>query len=72
MDSLNHRNWLTPAECAAYLGISVRALYNRVHRGHLPFQKLGHSLRFRRKEIDACLIANGTFFKGDNHETGRN
>jgi excisionase family DNA binding protein len=47
----NGRNdWLSSAEAAAYLGISVGHLHNL--RGEVPSHKVGGRRRYRRSELD--------------------
>lgn len=43
------------AECAAYIGRSVRAVYNLVHKGHIPTVKVGRRVQFERGRIDRWL-----------------
>jgi excisionase family DNA binding protein len=47
--------WLTVEECANYLGISKRAVYNHVHRGRLPSSKLGARLLFDAALVDIAI-----------------
>lgn len=46
---------LTPEEAASYLGYKVGTVYNKANRGELPYVKLGHTLRFRRSQLDAWI-----------------
>lgn len=51
--------WLTADEAAAYIGLSRKALYERVRRGQIPAHRLGRALRFKASEIDQVLEAGG-------------
>ncbi len=50
---------LTADEVATYLGKTQGAVYMMVHRGELPFYRLGHgkngSIRFKADEIQAWV-----------------
>ena len=52
------RRWLNTAEAALYLGLSVRALYERCRLRALPFSKFGSSLRFDIHELNRILERN--------------
>jgi excisionase family DNA binding protein len=39
------KRWLSAAEAAAYVGVSQRALYQRVRRGRIPSDAVHHSGR---------------------------
>ena len=46
--------WLSSAEAAAFLGLSIGQVRNLVSEGRLPRHgPRGHRLRFRRSELDA-------------------
>ena len=47
--------WLTAAQAAAHLGMSVRALYSAVERRQVPTVWLGRRLRFNRAGLDRLL-----------------
>src|SRR6266702_23887 len=47
--------WLTAAQAAAHLGLSVRALYSAVERRQVPTVRLGRRLRFNRAGLDRLL-----------------
>ena len=49
------KKWLTVKECAVYLGLTARAVYNHIHRGTLPYQKLGARVLFDPSEIDETI-----------------
>jgi len=51
----NYPNVLTPKEAAHYLRISLTALYAKVRRGAIPVGRVGKSLRFRLKDLDALF-----------------
>ena len=49
-------NLMTPAEAAAYLGISHRTIRHWVYERKIPHVKLrGVSLRFRVEDLDAII-----------------
>lgn len=48
--------WLNVDQAAAYLGLSKRAVYDRVYRGTLPSHRLGRLLRFNQDELDQLLL----------------
>jgi len=47
--------WLTAAQAAAHLGMSLRALYSAVERRQVPTVRLGRRLRFNRAGLDRLL-----------------
>jgi excisionase family DNA binding protein len=47
--------WLSPAEAAAYLRLSVKALHHAVARREVRAHRLGRRLRFRIADLDAAL-----------------
>jgi excisionase family DNA binding protein len=51
-------HWMTADEVAEYLRLpSRRAVYQATRRGAIPYVKLGRLTRFRKKDIDAVLLA---------------
>lgn len=42
-------------EVAAYLRVSAQTVRNRMEDSALPFEKIGHALRFRREDIDRWI-----------------
>lgn len=46
---------MTEEEAADYLRIKSRQLYNWRIKGHIPFIRIGRSLRFRKSAIDNAL-----------------
>ncbi|MHC4278099.1 MAG: helix-turn-helix domain-containing protein [Planctomycetota bacterium] len=46
---------LTVDELSRLLGVPKSKIYNLVHLKKIPHVKVGQSLRFRRKDIDAWL-----------------
>ena len=54
----NENKWMTPDELSKYLGLTVKAVYNRVHLQRIPYTKLGASLRFDREAIDEWMKRN--------------
>ena len=51
----NNSHWMTTKQAAEYLGLSPKALHDRVHMRQIPFYRLGKSLRFKRTELDQML-----------------
>ena len=50
--------WLNADQAAAYLALlSRKALYELVRAGRVPYYRFGHSLRFRREELDEVIAA---------------
>jgi len=49
---------MTVKEIAEYLGLTTKAIYNRVHMRRIPYSKLGGSLRFDKEAIDNWLSKN--------------
>lgn len=51
------RKFLTAAETAAALGLSKAALYMRVHRGTIPYVKMGgrKALRFDPRRLEEYM-----------------
>jgi len=54
----NQRRSMTVKEIAEYLGLTTKAIYNRVHMCRIPYSKLGSSLRFDKEAIDNWLSKN--------------
>lgn len=52
--------WLNVREAAVYLGRSVRAIYNLVHKGGLPSYKFGGRLLFNKDDLDKHIEATRT------------
>jgi excisionase family DNA binding protein len=46
---------IKPQEAAELLGVSLHTLYTWVHRRQIPFQKVGHALRFSPRALDEWL-----------------
>lgn len=51
------RRLLSVREAATYLGRSPKALYNDVSARRLPFVKIGRSLRFDLRDLEALIEA---------------
>lgn len=51
--------WMTAEEAAAYLRLTLGALYQRRQRGQIKAYRLGRSLRFRRRDLDALPSRDG-------------
>ncbi len=51
------KKWLSLAECAEYIGVSVHTLYQYVSKRRIPFAKMPKSnlIRFDREKVDAWL-----------------
>ena len=50
---------MTSEEVAELLQLSIRTIKRLVDDGHLPFSKIGHSVRFSRRKLME-IIENGT------------
>lgn len=46
---------MTAEEAARYLGFAKGTIYQKVSKGEIPYLKLGHSVRFRRSELDRWI-----------------
>ena len=47
--------WMTRAEVAAYLKVSVKTVDRRTKTGELPARRVGRSVRYLKAEIDALM-----------------
>ena len=47
--------WMTVQQCALYLGLTERAIYNHIHRDSLPYHKFGSRVFFDASEIDNTI-----------------
>lgn len=50
-----HKSWLTSAEAATYLSISVANLRQKIRRGQVTAYKFGRRIRIRREDLDQLL-----------------
>lgn len=55
--------WLTVRQVAAYLQISVEAVYKLAQRGRIPAHKVMSLWRFNLTEIDKWILNERTFYK---------
>lgn len=51
------KKWMTVAECAEYLGLSIHTLYQRVAKRGIPHHKVpgSHLVRFSLEEVDRWM-----------------
>lgn len=56
--------WLSTAEAARHLGLTIRTLYRLIDEGQLPAYKFGRVLRLRAHEVEA-FIASARVQPGD-------
>lgn len=57
--------WLTAREACVYLRLTSRSAITRLIREyHLPYFRLGTTLRFHKGQLDAWLMARGTAWDG--------
>ena len=49
------RGYLTKAQVCTMLGVTVRTLEGWMHRGHVPYYKIGRWVRFLEDDIHAYL-----------------
>jgi excisionase family DNA binding protein len=56
-----YRPWLTPAQAAAYLGYSTRALESWRAKGKGPaFRGRGKNVRYNIEDLDQYIMTRGT------------
>lgn len=48
--------YLSPAEVAEVLGVSVNTIKRRIYDGDLRAYRLGRQLRVKRADLDALLV----------------
>ena len=51
--------WMTPAEAATYLGVSLGTLRNWTSARYVPFARRGRVVRYRRDALDDWLARDG-------------
>ena len=51
--------WMSTAEVAGLLGITLRTLYRLIDEGELPAYKMGRLIRLRAAEVEAYRRATG-------------
>lgn len=51
--------WMTTAEVADRLGVSLRSVYRLIDTGQLPAYKIGRLIRLRTAEVEAFAAGNG-------------
>lgn len=49
--------WLSTAEAARRLGVSLRTLYKFIDEGLVPAYKFGRVIRLQEKEVDGFISA---------------
>jgi len=54
------KRYLTAQEAAEYCGLTRQAVYQRVHRRQIPFEKVGRLVRFDVRKLDGWMCGNGT------------
>jgi len=57
------RRWISVRECAEYLGLHLKSIYNLIYQGHIPATKIGGSIRIDRKKLDQLLESQETNFR---------
>ncbi len=50
-----HKDWLSVAEAATYLGVSQPTVFRWMKQGKLTFFKVGGGTRFERRNLDAFV-----------------
>jgi len=50
-----NQSFLTPQEMAGYLKVSLKTIYRMVESRAIPFYKVGHSLRFKKADVEKYL-----------------
>jgi len=53
---MNRRAWMTSAELAEYLSLSVKTVRSMAAEGRLPHRKINGEYRFNRRQIDTWLL----------------
>ena len=51
------KNWMSVAECAEYLGMSIHTIYQRIAKRGIPHHKIPGSnlVRFDQQEVDEWM-----------------
>ena len=49
--AVNGDEWMSTAEAAQHLGLSVRKLYAAIDQGQIPAYKLGRVIRLRTDDV---------------------
>lgn len=49
--------WMSSAEAASYLGITIRTLYRFIDQGDLPAYRFGRVIRLKQQEVEAFIDA---------------
>ena len=51
------KTWLTVAQCAEYLGLSIHTVYQRIAKRQIPHHKVPGSnlVRFDQQEVDEWM-----------------
>lgn len=58
--------FLTTEEVLDYLQVNLRTIYRLIKAGKLPAVRVGRQWRFRKKDIDAWLVANRSSSRAEN------
>jgi len=58
--------FLTTEEVLDYLQVNLRTIYRLIKAGKLPAVRVGRQWRFRKKDIDAWLVANRSIGRAEN------
>ncbi|HUS60601.1 MAG TPA: helix-turn-helix domain-containing protein [Acidimicrobiales bacterium] len=49
--------WMSSAEAASYLGITIRTLYRFIDQGELPAYRFGRVIRLKQQEVETFITA---------------
>lgn len=49
--------WMSSAEAASYLGITIRTLYRFIDQGELPAYRFGRVIRLKQQEVERFIEA---------------
>ena len=63
---MSEDQFLTTEEVLDYLQVNLRTIYRLIKAGKLPAVRVGRQWRFRKKDIDAWLVANRSNGRADN------
>lgn len=59
-DRNDFRGWLAVKDLAAMMNLSEKAVRDAVKRGEIPFHRVGGSIRFIAREVEAATVGNLT------------
>lgn len=57
-DRNDFRGWMAVKDLAAMMNVSEKAVRDAVKRGEIPFHRVGGSIRFIAREVEAATAMN--------------